>query len=520
MERIGFGVLKYARNNIEDAVVTNFSKKSYSTSENGLAGSIDLDYTYNFSKSLNVKFKTGVKMKRLNKSFETEFATIPVAWAGHRAKFLDKVLQTYPDLVSETGGSSLPYSGFIDKDYRKVTFPESEYYVQNVPDANLVSNITDLADEFYFRNHPLSDKDDYHGNEEYKAGYLMGYFNIGKTLTIIPGVRYENNTTNYTANRGDESIFDWDKGYVFGDTTIVRNNAYFLPMIHLKYKPVPWFDVRMAYTKTLARPNFDQIIPKWNIKIFSVDWNNPFLTPSVSQNFDVYFSFFKNKLGLLTVGGFHKEISDLIFNTGSSVIIDPNDYGLDESTKGRAITSIINNNLPAKLTGLEFEWQTRFWYLNNFLKGAVLNLNYTHIVSDVNYPITKVITENTQEPPFVKTTIVKTSYQDRLIYQPSDIFNATVGYDYKGFSSRLSFLFKNDIFSRTNFFEKFRGISAEYYRFDFNLKQKLPWKGFEFLMNFSNLTSAVERDINVGTGFPIKNQYYGMTIDAGIRYRL
>ncbi len=510
--------LKFARNNTSEAPVTRINKNTFSTSENEIAAGIDLDYTINFSKSLNIKFKTGVKAKKLNKEFEKEVLTIPVAWSGHGTPFVNKVKETYPKL--DDGASDLSYSYFVDETYDKKVFPNSDYYIQNVPDIKFTEEIATLADDFYFRHSIASEKDDYSGFEDYKAGYIMGYINIGKKLSIIPGVRYENNKTTYTANRGDESSSEWDKNYFYHDTTIVRENAHFLPMIHLKYKPVKWFDIRAAYTRTLARPSFNEIVPKWNIKIFNVDWNNPFLVPSVSENFDIYLSFFKNKLGLLTIGGFSKEITDLIYNTGSVVIIDPEKYGLESNTKGRSLTQIINNQFPAKLFGMEIEWQTRFWYMENFLKGVVLNLNYTRTISDVNYPVTRVEKIFTQEPPYVDVVTVESSYQDRLIYQPSDIFNITVGYDYKGFSSRLSFLYQNDIFSSTNFYEKFRGSSDEYYRFDFNLRQKLPWKGFEVLANFSNLTSAVEREINNGTGYPTKLQYYGTTIDLGIRYRL
>ena len=45
---------------------------------------------------------------------------------------------------------------------------------------------------------------------------------------------------------------------------------------------------------------------------------------------------------------------------------------------------------------------------------------------------------------------------DRLIDQPNDIFNFSLGYDYKGFSGRFSMLYMDDIFISTDFWPEMR----------------------------------------------------------------
>ena len=47
-----------------------------------------------------------------------------------------------------------------------------------------------------------------------------------------------------------------------------------------------------------------------------------------------------------------------------------------------------NNPFPVSLKGMEFDWQTRFWYLPGPLRGLVLNANYTVTESEVQYPRT------------------------------------------------------------------------------------------------------------------------------------
>jgi len=514
--------LDKARNNVRNARVLEVSKDSFYIKEDEMSLNLNFEYVYNLSKDINMVLKTGVKYKKLNKEFDKEYNRIPVSWAGHGEKIRRAIIEANPwmkEYVNESV-SKLPYFLFVDSTYSKRNFPGGNYYIQNVPKVDLTKELLDLSEDFYFKDYQRSNKFDYHGIEEYKAAYLMGTFNIGKSITFIPGMRYELNTTTYTGNRGNSSVLLWNDGYAFKDTTISRENSFLLPMIHLKYKPVKWFDIRLAFTQTLSRPNFSQIVPKWDILDSSVEWNNPYLKPSFSTNYDIHLSFYQNKVGLFTIGGFHKNIEDLIYNTGNAIILDPKEFGLPDNLKGRPVTKIINNKFPAKLWGLELEWQTRFWYMDNFLKGMILNINYTHTKSEVQYPKTEIRKKFIQEPPYQITENIDTFYTDRLIYQPGDILNITIGYDYKGFSTRLSFLYQDDIFAYTHFFKELRGVSDKYYRVDLSMKQKLPWKGFEFLVNISNLSSSVERDINISTGYPLKEQHYGITFDAGIRYRL
>ncbi len=518
-------ILFYANNDITKANVQRISNQKSFTKEGEYAAGLNLQYEWNITKKINLRIKSGVKYKKLNKEFSKELFTIPVKDSGHGTPFRKEILKLFPRLSDEIGldASKLPYHLFTDPNYERKTFGDEQYYVQNAADIDFINQLGEVAEDFYFKNHEYSNRDNYHGTEDYKAAYILSQFNIGKRMTFIPGVRYEDNTTSYNANRGDNNTLLWNEGYDFHDTTIVRNNSYLLPMIHLKIKPSKWLDIRMAYTQTLARPSYSQIVPKWNVGLNSVSWNNPFLTPSLSTNYDIQISAYNNKLGLLTVGGFYKSIENLIFNAGRSVIKEEDiiDNGLAENLLGTSISKTINNSNAGELYGVELEWQTRFWYLDNFLNGLILNINYTHTFSSVDYERTVLKRKFVFEPVPMEILIEESNpYNERLVYQPTDIFNLTLGYDYKGLSSRLSFLYQNDIFSRPNFFRQLRGATDEYFRVDLNLNQKLPWKGFSLLMNFSNLTSAPERDLLISNGNPTKRQYYGFTLDLGVRYKI
>ncbi|MEN8158198.1 MAG: TonB-dependent receptor [Bacteroidota bacterium] len=514
----------YARNNIGAANVQRISKTLYDTHEEAYGAHLDLSRDFLLSGNINLQINVGVKYKKTDKAFLQESFTIPVAQAGHGRPFVTAAIEAFPWLNSTLApdASKLPHDLFVDQGYGKNSFPEGNYYIQNVPDIEKINDFADLAEDFYFMDHILSTKDNYTGSEEYKAAYIMPVVKIGGKITFIPGVRYEHNATSYTAVRGNNTFQDWDAGYFHHDTTVTRTNGFLLPMIHLKYKPLEWFDVRLAYTHTLARPGFNQIIPSWDIGINSIQFNNPFLTPSLSRNFDIYLSAYKNKLGLFTIGGFYKEIDGLIYNAGNRAVTaaDIEEHSLPADSEGTAISKVVNNANPAILYGLEIEWQTRFWYLDNFLKGLLLTANYTKTFSNVDYERTVLNQIFLEEPPWVDVEEESTPYSERLIFQPSDIFNLTLGYDYKELSTRLSFVYQNNIFSNPNFFRLLRGATDDYFRIDFSVNQKLPWDGFEAILNFSNLTSTKEQDLLISNNHPTRVQYYGFTLDLGLRYRI
>ena len=136
------------------------------------------------------------------------------------------------------------------------------------------------------------------------------------------------------------------------------------------------------------------------------------------------------------------------------------------------------------LWGFEFDWQTHFWYLPEPFKGLVLNVNYTHMFSEAKYPQTNVYT--TYFPKFTKT-IVDTFYTSRLVNQPNDIANLSIGYDFMGFSARVSMLYTSDIFSTPNFWQDLDQNTSEYIRWDLSVKQELPWFGLQLFFNLNNI---------------------------------
>ena len=175
----------------------------------------------------------------------------------------------------------------------------------------------------------------------------------------------------------------------------IPTNRYLLPMVQAKWNVMDWVDVRYSYTKTLARPDYHQLSPHFNMDYtqFNVWAGNPRLVPAQAINHDVFFTFHSNELGLLSLGGFYKEVRNFTFYTqyalhptapagldsvGSYVVHTGS--GVINPKDGAQLYTYINSPYKAYLRGFEVDFQTRFWYLPEPFNGIVLGINYTHII--------------------------------------------------------------------------------------------------------------------------------------------
>jgi len=356
---------------------------------------------------------------------------------------------------------------------------------------------------------------DYSGNEKKSAAYAMFTFNVGEEITILPGVRYQNLTTTYTAMRG-ETIPGGIQGK---DTTVTQSHGYLLPMVHLRYRPLEWLQLHFAYTNTLNYPDYGTITPRYFIGQGFISYNDFRLKPATSENFDVVLSLYTNEVGLFSINGFKKRIKNLIFFS-HTYRTDLSEYPDLPQNRHQLyeFNTYINNPIPIDVIGIETEWQTQFWYLPEPFSGLVFNINYTHIFSEADYPRSVLYTDY-DEQGNLKMTVVDTFYTTRMLNQPNDILNLAIGYDYKGFSARLSMLYQDNIFKRPDFWMQNRVNSDKFTRWDLSVKQELPWFGIQVFFNLNNISSERDIDINQKTSFPASEQHYGMTGDLGLRIR-
>jgi TonB-dependent receptor len=469
--------------------------------ERTLNGSLDLETSVAISEMVSGSLKFGGSVLHRTRDYDLNSLDGGNYWLG-----------SYPGLTS-----MFPFldTGYDPKSYLNGDYPHP-YSMITDPMWILLPNYRINGPESNFGNNMESSFNDYSGHETKSAGYAMLTVKIGEDIKLLPGVRYQNLTTTYEAMRGVAV----PGGIQGGDTTVTQSHGYWLPMVHLRYSPLEWFTIHGAYTNTLNYPDYSTITPRFYLSQSVVYYNNFRIKPARSENFDLVLSFHSNEIGLLTVDGFKKQIKDLIFFS-RTYTTDLSSYP-DLPQSGKQLlefNTYINNPIPIDLWGIETEWQTNFWYLPKPFDGLVLTVNYTHIFSEADYPRSEVNTVYDDEGNMTQT-VKDTFYTTRLLNQPNDIVNISFGYDYAGFSARLSMLYQDNIFKHPDFWMQNRVNSASVTRWDLAVKQELPWLGMQVYLTLSNITGAMETDVNQKTLLPASKEHYGMSGDLGLRVKL
>jgi hypothetical protein len=117
---------------------------------------------------------------------------------------------------------------------------------------------------------------DYRATESVGAGYAMSTLDLGRWV-VVGGVRMERTSTTY---QGNQSTFD-DSGSHTGTQRLEETNSYtnLFPMAHLRYRAGERTNLRLAWTNTLARPDFSILAPyeRVNEDAGQIDRGNPLL---------------------------------------------------------------------------------------------------------------------------------------------------------------------------------------------------------------------------------------------------
>jgi len=526
------------RDAVNNMVLGDISHEESQTSERDITGELNLTYTFNISNNIKIDLSAGAKYRYKTKDYDR--MRLGAGFQGGSQEARNLVYNHFEDQFSDRTREfwaediqSILLMDFFDDNYDGGNFLDDRYDFGFVFDRDMYRELHALLYDTYdpessdmydivTQDFVETNYNDYYGNEEYNAAYLMPEIHIG-ALTFVPGIRYEAMRTEYTGYRGNRiGVLRSFTRTPIDTVTKVRENEFFLPMINVFYKPFEWLTVKAGYTHTLQRPNFNNIMPGWVINNQGRIWNlsNFQLRPEQSRNIDLQVSVYSGKIGLFSAGVFHKRITDMIFWTGNTVITDTTFFDLPTLMYRKQASYPINNENEAQNYGVEVEWQSNFWYLPGLLKGLVLNVNYTRNWSEAHYLRSVVKTE--VDPITYMTTLVSqdTTYTSPLINQPANLLNLTLGFDYKGFSIRSAFSYKSRVFISSNWYEDLRGYSADFYRIDLSIRQKLPIKGMETFLNINNLTDEIERTTINHMDFTNNLEYYGRNINLGFRYRL
>lgn len=234
--------------------------------------------------------------------------------------------------------------------------------------------------------------------ERVSAGYAMAELNLSPRLLVLPGLRLER-----TSLESDGSEFDTDTETL---TPVSAENSYsnLFPMLHARLALGDAVNVRAAFTSTIFRPNFIDLVPYRIVDGDDISTGNPDLNPTTARNFDLMMERYDRDIGLLSAGVFFKQLSDPVF-------VRTEDNG------GGGETSQPVNAESGEIRGFELAWQQRFTSLPGALAGLGLYANYTWTDSKATQPGGR---------------------ETRLAGQSENAYNVALSYERRGFSGQLS----------------------------------------------------------------------------------
>lgn len=386
----------------------NYAMQSYDASYNwvtgrSLGGQFNAQLTYALSDHPS-QFKFGVRYRDERKDYLQ--ANVFYS-ASPQSFFLNQVLSSNPDLTASDYYQAIA-SGFA---MGPLPDPNSAVAFEN-SHPQLFTNGTNTV-----RNALAS----FNGSEKVYAAYAMNNVELG-ALQVYLGLRVEATRSDYT---GNVAATDTASGVTsVSPVSGVQNYTDVFPSIQLRYGVDANTNVRIAWTRGIARPNYSDLAPSvsgnlgaiYQHSYSNLSAGNPNLKPQFAWNYDLLVERFLPSLGGVVSGGvFYKAMSDVIL-TRNFIYNGP--YTAFDGYYGTQPT----NGGTGHLVGVEAQWVEHFTFLRGAWSGLGFDVNWMHADSKV-----LVDPVSGREAP--------------LLRQAPDIGNAALLYDHGRVSGRLAWTY-------------------------------------------------------------------------------
>ena len=506
-----------ANNDIDETFLYQGEVYRERSKENDFSAQANFNHSFVLSKNLAGYIKVGTKFvvkskDRYSEDLDARLDKPNTEFETNHTRYGDD------DFVFNWFNGQPSIYNYIDEGFNAENFLDGDYeFGLRVNKAELNHLLSNYALDSLYHSSVDATLNDFNVSEEVFSYYLMSEINFGKTLMLLPGVRYERTTADLTGRKNAVGINE--SGIAFptaADTSAFAKYENIFPMFHVKYKPLKWFDIRFAYTESISRPQLKFMVPKYkvNASANTITIGRPDLNPQISSNYDIFLSLYGNRLGLLTFGFFNKDIKDLVFERAGHKILDAEAEGYPIEWQGSILDQAENSPFITNVDGYEIEWQTRSWWLPKPLDGFILNLNYSKIYSKTTYPRSFVINEQIPTFPFILVSVIDTFRTGPMPFQADDIANMSLGYERGKFSTRVSIMFQGRTLSNVGVRKEIDGFTDDLSRVDFSLNYKINRK-ISLFINCNNITNQPDKSFRYESLFPTDIEYYGWTANTG-----
>lgn len=339
---------------------------------------------------------------------------------------------------------------------------------------------------------------DFTAEEKVLAGYGMGEVTVSGAV-VTAGVRVENTKADYSsydiARRGGAIVG-------FPIRTGGTDYTHVLPDLLVRYNLNNATVLRAAYTSTIGRPNYTDIVPRRDFDAAEVSpgvfqgaysEGNPDLKPYESQNFDASAEYYLRPAGIVSVGIFHKKIDNPIYSrTVNNVNVQ-----FEGRQYSRLDVSRPENAADGSLTGLELNYQQQFDFLPDIIRGFGVSANATFVKSETH------VFGRSDELPFFRQS-------DRLA-------NASLFYERAGVEARLA------VTHRSPYLEAvispgFDAYVATRTQVDFKISYAVD-KRFTLTADLLNLNNAALRYYSGSKRYILGEERYGPSASIGLNAR-
>ncbi|NMM48059.1 TonB-dependent receptor [Marinigracilibium pacificum] len=438
---------------------------------------ISEEYQYTFDRDLN---------SRLDFKFPVGEKSIVKSGLRYRNKHKEREnnFNFYEPVDLEAFGSTL---GAISN-LRNLTDPDfnpgSQYQPGDFVSEEFLANL-DLNNPLLFDKEDALDEylpGNYSADEQIYAAYAMVDHQFNDNLSVILGFRVEHTEINYSGyalNIDEETFFN---------TNGSDSYTNYLPGIHLKYNPNNKTVLRLAWTNTIARPNYYDLVPyaEYSPDDEELVRGNPALKPAKSMNFDFMAERYFESIGIMSGGVFFKNIDDFNYSRSIDNYDDPQfGNGLEYTT--------FDNGGNANVFGAEIAFQKQIW------KGLGIYINYT---------FTQSTTEGIQ------------GREDEDLELPgtaSHMFNGSLSYETSKLVLRVSLNYSDD------YIDELGGDQFEdrYYDKQLFLDANASYafsKNWRLFIEANNLTNQPLRYYQGVSARTMQVEYYNSRVTLGVKF--
>ena len=380
-----------------------------------------------------------------------------------------------------------PYAYFFDDNLIQAT------------DGGFVKNPQTGNVEGVYVTNSFDPANNYDAQQYVTAAYGMVELPLSRKLRAIVGARMEQ--TIVRLKTFDTLVALMNFPFLDGEQDLLKETDI-LPSLNLNYDLTERMKLRLAYTRTLARPTFREVAP---FASFDVDGGflfigNPNLERTLVDNVDFRWEFYPKPSEMISLSAFYKDFTNPIERT------------FNPQAPNTVLT--FSNVAQASLYGAEVEVRKDLSFLGQFLSDFSLGANFSYVISETDIEADELALIRSLDPEAEGTR--------EMFGQAPWVVNGLLSYKNEGGTqANLSF---NMVGPRITVVT--RGASPDYYQqplplMNFNVSQTFG-NGFAVKASANNLLNGKYRETAEykGEEYSIIQYELGRTFSLGLSYNL